>query len=203
MPLLPQEYSFKVQVPGKGGKETLTVGKAELDMARYVSFENAAQNALVPITFKVGTTTTGYLKLVITSQMLKGEVGEDGMTEVSGMTGLTSVVHEVPDQDLSGGGRSCMHCSSRRCTCCQAQGCADCGPGWPGMHIVVYCNCLAEQLLQCTLVAQAPRLLHAAAAAPVTTHITSTTPRQRISGKLHTHAHTNLPFCGVHRRLRG
>jgi hypothetical protein len=54
MPPPPQEYSFKVQVPGKGGQEkTLTVGKAELDMSRYVGFENAQQNALVPITFKV------------------------------------------------------------------------------------------------------------------------------------------------------
>jgi hypothetical protein len=53
----------------------------------------------------VGSTTTGYLKLVITSQVLKGDMGEDGMTEVSGMTGLTSVVHELPEQDLSGGRR--------------------------------------------------------------------------------------------------
>jgi hypothetical protein len=154
MPLLPQEYSFKVQVPGKGGKETLTVGKAELDMARYVSFENAAQNALVPITFKVGTTTTGYLKLVITSQMLKGEVGEDGMTEVSGMTGLTSVVHEVPEQDLSGGGRRRPQRRTR------------CGPAWQSATYMI----APLQLLHCKLVAHTPWLLYAAAAAPLSTH---------------------------------
>jgi hypothetical protein len=55
---------------------------------------------VVPITFKVGSTSTGYLKLSIGCTLL-GPADEDGMTEVSGMTGLTSAMGSV-DQDLSG-----------------------------------------------------------------------------------------------------
>mgnify|MGYP001807213847 CR=1 FL=1 len=49
----------------------------------------------------MGTTTTGYLKVSITTEMVKGGVDDDGMTEVSAMTGITSSL-ELNEQDLSG-----------------------------------------------------------------------------------------------------
>ena len=65
---------------------------------RYAANQNAAQNAVVPITFKVGGTTTGYLRVVITSrEVAAGDL--DGLTDTSGMTGLTS--HQG-EQDLDG-----------------------------------------------------------------------------------------------------
>ncbi len=103
-----QEYNFKVQVPGKGGDDKMiTVGKADVDLSKFVVFEGKAQPKMIPIMFKVGATTTGYLKVVVTTELLQAGVDDDGMTEVSGMTGLTSTMDMV-EQDLSGG------CSERR-----------------------------------------------------------------------------------------
>lgn len=49
-----QEYEFKVQVPGKPGDEKmLTVGKAELDLARFAGPDRTEQPKLVPVMFKV------------------------------------------------------------------------------------------------------------------------------------------------------
>ncbi|GFR47585.1 hypothetical protein Agub_g9317 [Astrephomene gubernaculifera] len=102
--LEPKEYEFKIQVPGKSSSDApVTIGKATLDMAKYCSDETTTQNAMLPITFKVGGTTTGYLKMVITTVFL-GDANEDGLTEVSGMTGLTSDHGSMREQDLDGFG---------------------------------------------------------------------------------------------------
>jgi hypothetical protein len=91
-----------VQVPSKPGDDKLiTVGKADVDLSRHVTLEGTAQSKMIPIIFKVGTTTTGYLKVSITTEMVKGGVDDDGMTEVSAMTGITSSL-ELNEQDLSG-----------------------------------------------------------------------------------------------------
>ena len=104
-----QEYSFKVQVANKGGDEKMiTVGKADIDLARFVCIEGTPQNKMIPIIFKVGQTTTGYLKVVIVTEMVKGGVDEDGMTEVSGITGITTSMEGFNEQDLSGTGSSLL-----------------------------------------------------------------------------------------------
>jgi hypothetical protein len=47
--------------------------------------------------------STGYLKISITAEeVASGTDSDDGMTEVSGMTGMTANLGE--DQDLSGKG---------------------------------------------------------------------------------------------------
>jgi hypothetical protein len=99
--LLKQEYKFQVQVPGKEDNKLLTVGRADLDMARYALSEGTAQSKMIPILFKVGMASTGYLKVSITAHVVaSGTDSDDGMTEVSGMTGMTASLGD--DQDLTG-----------------------------------------------------------------------------------------------------
>jgi hypothetical protein len=92
-----------VQVPqGSSDDNLVTIGKATLDLAKYVEETGSTQNAVVPITYKVGSSSSsGNIKLVITTTLL-GDMSEDGMTEVSGMTGLTSEGGTGADQDLDG-----------------------------------------------------------------------------------------------------
>lgn len=100
--LLLQEYKFQVQVPSKEGDgKLMTVGKADLDLSYFVLNEGQPQNKLIPIMFKVGAASTGYLKVIITAEPVSGDIDDDGMTEVSAMTGMTAHLDE--DQDLSGG----------------------------------------------------------------------------------------------------
>jgi hypothetical protein len=95
-----QEYKFQVQVPTKDdATKLITVGKADLDLSFFVLTLGQPQSKLMPIMFKVGAASTGYLKLLITAEPVAGDVDEDGMTEVSGMTG---VAHMTEEQDLSG-----------------------------------------------------------------------------------------------------
>lgn len=94
-----QEYKFQVQVPGKGDEKLLTVGRADLDFSLYVLAEGTAQSKMIPVLFKVGAASTGYLRVTITAEEV-GLGSDDGMTEVSGMTGLTTNMGE--EQDLSG-----------------------------------------------------------------------------------------------------
>jgi hypothetical protein len=72
-----------------------------MDMAKYCKEETTTQPAMLPIPFKVGGSTTGYLKMTITTIFL-GDSNEDGLTEVSGLTGLTSDHGSVREQDLEG-----------------------------------------------------------------------------------------------------
>lgn len=96
-----QEYKFQVQVPGKEDNKLLTVGRAELDMSHYVLADGTPQAKMIPMMFKVGMASTGYLKVTITAEVVaSGGESDDGMTEVSGMTGMTANLGE--EQDLSG-----------------------------------------------------------------------------------------------------
>lgn len=99
-----QDYEFKVQVPGREGSDAMaTIGKATLNMAKFCGDETQTQQQTLPISFKAsGSSTTGYLKMTITSVFL-GDATEDGMTEVSGMTGMTSEHGSAREQDLDGG----------------------------------------------------------------------------------------------------
>ena len=101
--LILQEYTIKIQVPGKGSSDNwLTVGKATVDLASHVA--DSPKTIMLPVTFKVGGSTTGYLRLILTSILLKGSEGDEEMafSEVSGLTGLTSEAQTVHDQDLAG-----------------------------------------------------------------------------------------------------
>lgn len=80
----------------------MTVGKADLDLSYFVVNEGQPQNKLIPIMFKVGAASTGYLKVSIAAEPVSGDVDDDGMTEVSALTGMTA--HLDDDQDLSGMG---------------------------------------------------------------------------------------------------
>lgn len=91
-----------MQAQGKSTSDPpTTIGKATLDLAKYCSEQTTTQNAMLPITFKVGGTTTGYLKMTVTAVFLADADG-DGLTEVSGMTGMTSEQGSGREQDLDG-----------------------------------------------------------------------------------------------------
>lgn len=119
-----------VQVPSKSGDgKLITVGKADLDLSFFVAAASQAAAGgglakMVPVLFKVGAASTGYLKLLISAEQLAaGGDEEDGMTEVSGMTGMTA--HLSDDQDLSGAraqraarAHAAAACSSCMQTCC-------------------------------------------------------------------------------------
>lgn len=99
-----QDYEFKVQVPGRNSEDAaVTVGKANLDMSKFCGEQNETRNHLLPITVKVGSTTYPkvYAELIITSVFL-ADANEDSLTDVSGMTGLTSHQGSVREQDLEG-----------------------------------------------------------------------------------------------------
>ncbi len=85
-----------MQVPGKSSTDSLlTVGKADIDMSRFATDEASSQNAMLPIPFKVGGTSTGYLKLVVTATPYSGTGGsEDGMTEV-GAASSVRIKHDI------------------------------------------------------------------------------------------------------------
>lgn len=57
---------------------------------------------------QIGATTTGYLKVVVSAEMVGAGVDEDGMTAVSGLTGLHSLDGSYEEQDLSGGWCKCI-----------------------------------------------------------------------------------------------
>jgi len=90
-----KEFVIKVQAPSAGDR-IATFCKAPLDLSKYLSNtpEPCTQSDVIPLQFKVGAPTTGYLKFNVTCTQL-GEVAEDGMTEMSGLT-------SEADQDLDG-----------------------------------------------------------------------------------------------------
>lgn len=95
-----------MQVPGKEEGKLLTVGRADLDLSHFVlASSGSGQSKMVPVLFKVGAASTGYLRLTITATEVAGaeDGSEDGMTEVSGLTGLTPA-NLGEEQDLSGAG---------------------------------------------------------------------------------------------------
>jgi hypothetical protein len=101
--LLEQEYTIKVQSTGSkdGAEEFTDVGKVTIDLAKFVGDATNTQSENLPVQFKVGGGSNGMIRIVVTTTHL-GEMSEDGMTEVSGMTGMTSEGGGYPDQDLEG-----------------------------------------------------------------------------------------------------
>jgi len=98
-----KEYSLKVEVPTKGdASKMVTFGKAVVDIVQFVSFNSPPEPTSIPMPFKVGSSQKGTLKFLVRATMLKGYVADDGMTEVSGMTGLSSLSAQEMEQDLSG-----------------------------------------------------------------------------------------------------
>ncbi|GAX78579.1 hypothetical protein CEUSTIGMA_g6018.t1 [Chlamydomonas eustigma] len=102
-----KEFTFKVQVPGSSMKDDfMTIGKADIDMADFVDDQLCQQNRGLAMQFKVGLSKpTGVVRLIITTKPLGRAASEDdGMTEVSGVTGLTSEAgnQRREEQDLKG-----------------------------------------------------------------------------------------------------
>jgi hypothetical protein len=91
-----------VQVPGRSSSDVpVTIGKALVDMAQYCGEQTSQRSAMLPIQFKVGGTTTGYLKIVVTTVCI-GDAGDDAMTDASGVTGRASEQSSLREQDLDG-----------------------------------------------------------------------------------------------------
>lgn len=123
-----KEYEFKIQAQGKSATDApITIGKAPLDLAKYCTDQTSSQNAMLPITFKVGGTTTGYLKMTITSVYIAD--ADDGVTEVSGMTGLTSEQGIRAEQDLDGFADDDHAVLSKRASRGRRNGGSTLGPG--------------------------------------------------------------------------
>ena len=70
----------------------ITIGKADMDMADYVDDSLCTQNRTLVIQFKVGSSKpTGAIKMIITTQPIGGDgASDDGMSDMSGITGMTS-----------------------------------------------------------------------------------------------------------------
>lgn len=109
-----QEYTFKIQIP-KDDK-TLTMGKGIIDLGQHASLDSEPKNLTVPIKFAAGSRGLGNGELLITvnSEMMKGFSAEDGMTVMSGLSGLSSPFDNQYDQDLSGENGVCL----RLCLVC-------------------------------------------------------------------------------------
>ncbi|CAD7694989.1 unnamed protein product [Ostreobium quekettii] len=104
--LEPKEYNFKIQSPGKGSdSKMLTIGRATVDMARYATLLASKPEVLeIPINFEFSKSRpAGVLRLSITGVMLKGLAPEDTLTEMSMMSGVSTLSRErVAEQDLAG-----------------------------------------------------------------------------------------------------
>mmetsp|Transcript_3202 Transcript_3202/g.5285 ORF Transcript_3202/g.5285 Transcript_3202/m.5285 type:complete len:482 (-) Transcript_3202:154-1599(-) len=106
-----KEYEFKVQVPGKGS-EFLTIGKAKLDMAVYISEETVSHDDNIRIPYRIGGNSSGILQFKVHSAFLAE--ADDGLTTVSGVTGITSEGTTVREQDLEGFDDDGFSVSNRR-----------------------------------------------------------------------------------------
>lgn len=89
-----QIYDFRIQVPD-GQQRYVTLGKASIDMARYVDSRN--QTVALPIDLASGN--QGVLSVVISATAVKGLIGDDEGGSV--ISGLSSSGLEQ-DQDLGG-----------------------------------------------------------------------------------------------------
>ncbi len=103
-----------MQAPEGNTENMVTIGKVNLDLAQYVMDTTNQQTEMVPITYKVGSSSNGFIKLVINTTVL-GDVADDAMTEVSGITGLTSQDGNREEQDLDGAS-PCNVCRPRKCS---------------------------------------------------------------------------------------
>jgi hypothetical protein len=103
-----QEWTLKVQAPSLSAEGNLvTIGKTTIDLANFVHELERPGTPIshaLAVTYKVGSqSSSGYIKLTVAATVL-GELDGDQLTDVSGLTGLTSQEggrsHE--DQDLDG-----------------------------------------------------------------------------------------------------
>lgn len=85
----------------KAGRETCQPPTSSTHSS--LELDDAARSHAHPLTppsrMQVGAASTGYLKVTVAAELL-GEAEEDGMTEVSGMTGFSKAMSG--EQDLSG-----------------------------------------------------------------------------------------------------
>lgn len=97
-----QEYTFKVLVPRND--KNLTLGKGVIDLGQHASVETEAKDLIIPIKFSAGSRElgNGELQLIVSNTLMKGFSSEDGMTVMSGLSGLSSQFDNDSEQDLSG-----------------------------------------------------------------------------------------------------
>lgn len=80
----------------------ITLGKATVNLSEYASLESVAYKTELPIEFNVGEQqVTVKVSMVISGHLLKGFVPGDAMTEVSCLSGFTSMA-DPTEQDLQG-----------------------------------------------------------------------------------------------------
>lgn len=80
------------------------MGKGIIDLGSHASLDAEPKDLIVPIKFAAGSKSLGSGELLVTvqSEMMKGFSAEDGMTVMSGLSGLSSPFDNQYDQDLSG-----------------------------------------------------------------------------------------------------
>eukprot|EP00201_Polytomella_parva_P018164 CAMPEP_0175071218 /NCGR_PEP_ID=MMETSP0052_2-20121109/19130_1 /TAXON_ID=51329 ORGANISM="Polytomella parva, Strain SAG 63-3" /NCGR_SAMPLE_ID=MMETSP0052_2 /ASSEMBLY_ACC=CAM_ASM_000194 /LENGTH=1671 /DNA_ID=CAMNT_0016338383 /DNA_START=135 /DNA_END=5147 /DNA_ORIENTATION=- len=93
-----KDYEFRVQVPRKQN-DFLTIGKTKVDVSKYIAEGNSSTEDTIKVAFKVGTSSTGYVKIRVHTTFLTET--DDATTVASGITGATSD-NTSREQDLSG-----------------------------------------------------------------------------------------------------
>lgn len=80
----------------------VTLGRTNVNLAEYTSLESTEFNVDVPVEFQMGNKrNTVIVSTIISSSLMKGIAPGDAMTEVSGLSGFTSMT-EMNEQDLAG-----------------------------------------------------------------------------------------------------
>ena len=96
----PKAYDFRIQVPD-GDQRNVTLGKAVVDMSLYADARN--QTVALPITLPGGN--QAVLTITITASAVKGLIGDDAASVISGVSGLSGSPSGLEqDQDLAGFG---------------------------------------------------------------------------------------------------
>lgn len=94
-------YDFRIQCPD-GEQRNVTLGKTVIDMSRYADARN--QTVALPITLPGGN--QAVLTITITASAVKGLIGDDSASVISGVSGLSGSPSglDPTDQDLAGFG---------------------------------------------------------------------------------------------------
>jgi len=97
----PKTYDFRIQCPD-GEQRNVTLGKAVIDMSRYA--DARSQTVALPITLPGGN--QAVLTIIITASAVKGLIGDDSASVISGVSGLSGSPSglDPSDQDLVGFG---------------------------------------------------------------------------------------------------
>jgi len=97
----PKTYDFRIQCPD-GEQRNVTLGKTVVDMSRYADARN--QTVALPITLPGGN--QAVLTISITASAVKGLIGDDSASVISGVSGLSGSPSglDPSDQDLAGFG---------------------------------------------------------------------------------------------------